>query len=130
MRRLRATAVAVLVLAACGGESGDLLAVDVSGGPAGQDRRIVVTNDGRARCDGGELERIASERLIEAREIERDLEEPAEEGRRYPAAGAGRRYVARVRAGAVRWGEGGAGKPQVLARVELLVLQLGREICP
>lgn len=114
--------------AGCGGESGDLMALETSGGPRGTDRSLVVTEDGRGRCDGGELRPIANQRLIDARELERELTELPEGERRF-TGGEGRDYVARVRDGTVRWSEGTAPKPELLARLELLALQLGRELC-
>lgn len=121
----------VAALAGCGGESGDLLAVEVAGGPAAPGRTIVVTSDGRARCDGGALRPITSGRLIAAREIERDLADLARGGTDLGATAAPdrRSYVARTRAGTVRFVEGEPGNPAVLARLELLALQLGREVC-
>lgn len=130
----RAVVVAALGLAAlagCGGESGDLLAVEVAGGPAGERRTIVVASDGRGRCNGGELRPIENERLIEAREAERDIAELAEQGADLggEAGGDRRAYVARTQAGTVRWVEAEPGNPAVLPRVELLALRLGRELC-
>ena len=113
--RGRVALAAVLALAAgCGGESGDLLAVEITGGPA-----------------GGELRQISSERLIEAREVERDLEDLAEDGTDLggEATGDRRAYVARTQAGTVRWVEAQTGNPTVLPRIELLSLQLGRDLC-
>jgi hypothetical protein len=123
---------ALLALAGgCGGESGDLLAVEITGGPAGGERTIVVTNDGRGRCDGGDLRQISSDRLIDAREVERDLTDLAEDGTDLggEATGDRRAYVARTQAGTVRWVEAEQGNPTVLPRTELLTLQLGRDLC-
>jgi hypothetical protein len=124
-------AVGLALVAGCGGESGDLLAIEEAGGPAGGERTLVVTNDGRGRCDGGELRRIESDRLIDAREVERDLQDLAEDGADLGGDPAGdrRAYVARIRAGTVRWVEAEPGNPDVLPRLELLALRLGRELC-
>ncbi|MEX2196169.1 MAG: hypothetical protein WD844_12865 [Thermoleophilaceae bacterium] len=127
MRRWAPVLLAALA-AGCGGESGDLLAIEVSGGPQGTDRTIVVTGDGRGRCDGGELQPISNQQLIDARELERELTELDEEERRF-GGGEGRSYVARARDGALRWSEGTEPKPELLPRLELLALQLGRELC-
>lgn len=121
-------ALAAGALGACGGESGDLLAIEVTGGPRGGERALVVTEDGRGRCDGSALSAIPNERLIETRELERELTELAEDDRRPTAAG-GRDYVVRFRDGAARWSELTEPKPEVLARLELLALQLGRDLC-
>lgn len=122
---------AALAIAGCGGEAGDLLALEVSGGPQDQAVRITVSDDGRGRCGDGELSPIAGERLIEAREIERGLEGLAGEGTSFPAAGGSdrRRYVARTREGTVRWVEGTPDLPEVLPRAALLAEQLDDDLC-
>jgi hypothetical protein len=97
--------------AGCGGEAGDLIALEGTGGerPA---HRIVVTGDGRGSCDGGELRSIPSERLIDAREVERELGDLASES-----------------ASVVRWSEGARELPSVLPEASLLALRLERELC-
>jgi hypothetical protein len=106
------------------------VAIEVSGGPVKGTEHIVVIEDGRARCNAGPLEEIPSDRLLAAREVERDLEPLAEDGASYPAAGADRRhYLARTRDGAVRWTEGATGAPAVIGKATLLALQLERQVC-
>ena len=121
---------AAAALAGCGGSPGDLLAIDVSGGAAGRDQRIVVENNGNATCNGGSSRDIGSEALIDAREIERDLKDPAQDAAVY---GSGRRgatsYVARTKDGTVRWQEGAPGLPPVLPKAQLFALQQGRALC-
>lgn len=131
---MRALAVALTALAAiatgCGGEAGDLLAVEVSGGLEGETVRLVVTSDGRGSCGAGELRQLPSERVIEAREVERELTPLAEDGASFGGAGADRReFVARTRAGTVRWSEGDPGLPPVLGQTVLLARELQRELC-
>lgn len=132
MTGVRSASTAALAAAAlwagCGGGAGDLIAIEVSGGPRGAEHSLVVTGDGRGRCDGGELRPIANERLIQARELERELSELPEGARRL-APGEGASYVARAREGTLRWSEGSPGKQELLARLELLALQLERELC-
>ena len=120
-----------LLLSACGGGAGDLLAFEVSATAGEPPRRLVVTGDGRGSCDGVELKALVSERLIEARAVERDLGPLATDGARFEA---GRRpaaatLVGRSVAGTVRWVEGGSGQPEVLARATLLATKLERELC-
>jgi hypothetical protein len=122
---------AALALSACGGEAGDLLALEVSGGFQQEPVRLTVTDDGRGRCDGGELQPIAGERLIEARDLERDLEGLARNGASFgaPNAADARAYVAHTRAGTVRWVEAAPKLPEVLPRAALLAQQLEDELC-
>lgn len=139
-----------LALSACGGEAGDLLALEASGGPQEEPLRLTVTEDGRGTCDRGELgmagplEPIPSERLIEARDVERELEGLAQDGAAFtrddaaaggsdqeaqPAGAGVRRYVARTRAGTVRWVEGAPELPEILPRAALLAEQLEDDLC-
>jgi hypothetical protein len=129
MRRLvPAVAVLAAAVSGCGGEAGDLLAVEGSGG-ARPAHRIVVTGDGRGRCDGSELRAIPSERLIEAREVEREIEELADDSATFPEEPGRRRYVLRTNDGIVRWSEGARGLPPELPEASLLALRLERDLC-
>ncbi len=133
------------MLTACGGEAGDLLALEISGGFQDEPVRLTVTEDGRGSCDQGELEPIPGERLIEARDVERDLETLAEDGTSFGDPGGSsdeaaenrapqeaderRLYVARTRAGTVRWVEGTPELPEVLPRAALLAQELQDDLC-
>jgi hypothetical protein len=124
--------VAVLSASGCGGDTGDLLAIEVSGGIAApaQPDRIIVQSDGRATCNGGRAQEIPSQTLLDAREIERDVKPLADRGANYPAHGADQRhYVLRTDNGVVRWAEGERGLPKPLPKAELLTLQLRRQLC-
>ena len=133
--RLRWAVAAALGLAAlacaCGGTAGDLMAIEYLGGPDTRRHQLVLTGDGRAHCGDGRLRPIASELLIEAREVEREVEPLAEDGASFDEEASGRRhYGLRTRAGAVTWVEGRPGLPAVLPRAQLLALRLERELCP
>lgn len=124
--------VAAAAVSGCGGGTGDLLAIEVSGGIAAPARpdRIEVQSDGRARCNGGPLDEIPSQTLLDAREVERDVKPLAERGASYQAHGADqRRYVLRTDNGVVRWAEGERGLPKPLPKAELLTLRLNRQLC-
>jgi hypothetical protein len=130
MRRALAVIALAIALAGCGGSPGDLLAINVNGGPAQRKDSIVVRNDGHASCNGGPSKDIGSQALIDARAIERDLGDDAERAAVYDDAARGATsYVARTNDGAVRWREGARGLPPVLARTQLFALQQGRQLC-
>jgi hypothetical protein len=122
---------ACAVLAGCGDQAADLLAIEVSGGPGGRPpHTLVVTDDGRGRCDTASLRLLPNERLLEAREVEREIEGPAREGRAYPGGTpGGRSYVLKTSEGVVRWREGAAGLPPALPKAAALGLMLERELC-
>jgi hypothetical protein len=118
-----------LLLAGCGGSAGDLMSISVSGGFAPTKHTIVVSGDGRGSCDRGPLKELPSDRVIDAREIEKDAADLARRAATYPPSPDARQYTLRTKAGTVRWGEGRPGLPTVLARAQLLELQLQRILC-
>lgn len=117
------------LVAGCGGTAGDLLSIRVEGGPAGARHTIVVSGDGRGSCDRGSLEPLPSERVITAREIERDVVDLAKGARTFGDRPGARRYVLKTKDGVVRWSDGTPNLPAALPRAQLLALQLGRDLC-
>ena len=119
-----------VALVGCGGSPGDLLSIDVSGGPAARKQAIVVMGDGRATCNGGPSRDIGSDALIDAREIERELGDDAERAAVYESTRRdATQYVARTKDGTVRWDDRARGLPPVLAQAQLFALQQGRALC-
>jgi hypothetical protein len=129
MRRALAVALAAFTLGGCGGDPGDLLSIEASGGSAGGRHIIVVSGDGRGSCDRGPLKQLPADRVIDARGIERDVGDLARRAAEYPPARGARRYVIRTKDGEVHWSERAAGIPSVLPRAQLLELQLQRLLC-
>ena len=132
MRRIAAVFVTALFATSCGGEAGDLMAIEVAKGPAiGRELDIVIKSDGRATCNDRPEETIPSDLLIDARELERKLGKLVEEGATYfpPTGAAQREYVARIKAGTIRWSEGEQGIPRELPQTQLLTLRLDRLLC-
>lgn len=123
-------ALGAAALAGCGGSPGDLIAIDVTGGPANRDQSIVVQDNGHATCNRGASKDIGSDALITAREIERDLTDLADRAASYEDAPPGATsYTARTKDGTVRWLERARGVPPVLPRAQLFALQQGRTLC-
>jgi hypothetical protein len=91
--------------------------------------RLVVTDDGRGSCNGGPLKRLESERLLEAREVERELQELANERTNFPDPYGGRHFRAQMRGATVTWWERSRQDP-VLPKATALTLKLRRELCP
>jgi hypothetical protein len=127
MRRLACAS--CLLLAGCGGSAGDLLSISAAGGVAGGKHTVVVSGDGRGACDRGPLKERPSDRVIAAREVERDAADLAKRSTTYPPRPRARSYILKAKAGEVRWSEGAQGLPSVLPRAQLLELQLQRALC-
>ena len=128
MRAVRLTPLALplLALAGCGNPGGDLIALEERGTGF---NRMVVTDDGRGSCNGGELKRLESDRLLEAREVERELRELSEKATNFPESTGGRHFRAQMRGVTVTWRERSAQDP-ALPKATLLTLKLRRELCP
>ena len=108
------------------------MAIEITGGPDRGARQldIVLASDGRGTCNDGATESVPSDVVIDARELERDLGDLAEEGTTYePTRENQRRYVVRIKKGTVRWAEGTPDLPEVLPRTQLLALRLDRLLC-
>jgi hypothetical protein len=132
-RALGATAAALALLAAgCGGSPGDLMSLERSGGFTAEKQDIVIRNDGQASCNGGKQRDIGSQRLVDAREIERELGDLADNAAVFVAPRGTKdvsSYTARLKKGTVRWDDRAVALPGVLSRAQLLALQLGRKLC-
>jgi hypothetical protein len=117
-----------LSVAACGNPGGDILAIEVRE-PDGKVTRLVVTDDGRGSCASGELQRLDSDRLLEAREVEREFDELPGDESNYPGPAGRRRYRAEMRDAVVTWVEGAPGAPEAVGRATQLALNLRRDLC-
>ncbi|GAC1317843.1 MAG: hypothetical protein NVSMB25_06290 [Thermoleophilaceae bacterium] len=122
---------ATAALGSCGGSPGDLLALDIRGGPAGfRPESLVVAVDGRATCNRRATRQISSADLLDARSIVRDAAPIAGGAQGFSAASpGGRRYRLRTQDGTVSWNETSMRLPAVLPRAELFALRLGRSLC-
>jgi len=130
MRRVALTLVAATAaLAGCGGDPGELITITTTGGgePA---QRLVVEGDSRGSCDRGAERTLPSRLILDAREIERQLEKPARERASYTDGPRGaRRYTAATKYGLVTWTEGARSAPPAVARAIQLRQNLKRELC-
>jgi hypothetical protein len=129
MRRAIAATAACVALAGCGGNPGDLLGMQITGGPANTFEQMHVTVDGRTSCNKGGLHQLPSQAVLDARTVEREATPLIKEGATYPPTLAGRRtFQLKTPDGSLTWGEG-QRTPAVLPMAELLALQL-EQYCP
>ncbi len=119
----------VAALAACGTPSADLFVVERAGSLPDAELELVVGDGGAVECDGEERS-ISSDRLLEARELARDLEPLLARGTRLPG---GRRALLRFRVlgegGEVRFADVTAARDPVLARVLAFTRAVAKEAC-
>ncbi len=129
-RRVAMLGAAVALLASgCGGDPGDLMSLQVSGGPTAEKHTLVVSGDGRGSCDRGKLVLLPGDRVIDAREIVKEANDLLTKAASYPARPGARRYALNTGDGTVRWSEGTPALPSVLPKAQLLALQLERLLC-
>jgi len=124
--------VAALALAACGAgaPAHDLFLVQRGGAIPGARLALRVTDDGRASCNRGPLVEITSAQLIDARELQRDLEPLAK--RRF-ALPPGRDSILEYRVvledGALRFADDSRGQPPALFKLAKLTRDVARGSC-
>jgi hypothetical protein len=127
-----ATVAAALIgsaLVACGTPSHDLFVVTRSGDLPGARLELLVSDGGTATCNG-ERHDLTSEQLIEAREIERDLEEPGSRGLALPPrAGSQLTYSVRLETGTVRFSDNSQGQPAAFFRLAAFVRATAKGVC-
>lgn len=121
---------ALLVAAGCGAESRDLFAVDRAGSIPGAKLRLVVNDGGTATCNGGEARQMPSDMLLDARELERQLEEPAVAGRTFaPGPRSILRYDVRTEDTRVRFADDSRNAPKSLDELAFFVRQVAQDVC-
>ncbi len=121
---------ALLVLAGCGGDAGDLLAVDRSGSVPGAELRVVVNDGGTVTCDDADAVRLPEDLLLEARDVERELEPAADEGLMLaPEPQSVLRYEVGIPTGDIAFADNSRGKPEAADRLALLVRRIAQDVC-
>ena len=91
---------------------------------------MVVSDGGTVSCDGGKSIEITGKELLDARDIERDLEKPAQSALRLaPQAGSVLRYRVHTSEGTLSFADDSRGKPPVLDRLAFYVRRVAQERC-
>jgi hypothetical protein len=125
-----ALAAVVLLAAGCGSPSADLFEVVRSGADRNANVRLLVSDDGTVRCNRGKPVPMGAERLLTARELERDLETQAALGLELPK---GRTailsYRARLEAGTISFSDQSRGRPGSFNRLVAFTNDVARRVC-
>lgn len=118
-----------LLLAGCGTPAGDLLVVERTGSIPGARLSLRVIDDGQVECNG-ERHDLSSDQLIQAREIVRDLAEPAAGGVSLPPGTPTiLRFRVRTEDGVVGFSDTSPGQPQIFYRTAQLVRDIAQDAC-
>jgi hypothetical protein len=128
VRRL-ALALAALSLASCGTASPDLFEVNRSGEDRNANLTLVVNDGGHVTCNGEEHP-LDADRLLTARELSRELAEPAELGLELPPGpGTNLSYRVRLEAGSVSFSDTSPGNPQAFLRLAAFTKDVAERVC-
>jgi hypothetical protein len=125
----RLALVAVLVVAGCGSEPPDLFSVERSGADRNANVQVVVSDGGSVTCDGVEHE-LDADRLLQARQLVRELEPQAELGIELPRGpGTNLSYRVSTAAGSVAFSDRSPGVPRTFQRVAAFTKDLTERVC-
>jgi len=128
---LGCAAVLLLVAAAgCGTPSKDLFVVERSGEVPGARLTLLVSDDGSVRCNGNKPKDMGSERLIDARALEHDLVDQADEQRTFrPGENSILRYTVRVEDGTLKFADTSPNLPSDLFQLAAFTRVLAKQVC-
>ena len=128
---LAATSIALFVTGCGAGiKAPDLFVVERSGVAPGARLTLLVNEEGGLRCNGGSQRKLSDPQIIQARAIQEELKEPAEQGLSLPARpGSVLSYRVRDENGTVRFADNSADQTKVLRNLALFVLQVAESVC-
>jgi hypothetical protein len=120
----------LLALAGCGGESGDLFAVERSGDVPGAELRLIVDDGGTLTCNDAKPKALPPKLLLDARAIATDIEESAQHSLNLPAGPQSvLQYVVHTPDGTVRFADDSRGQPEVTQRLAYFTRQAAQQVC-
>jgi hypothetical protein len=123
-------ALALLALAACGQAPPDLFEVRRAGRDAGANVQLLVSDGGSVSCNGRAAVALDADRLLAARQLARDLAEPATLGLELPAgAGATLRYRARLEPGSIAFSDRSPQRPRAFDRLVAFTADVAENVC-
>ena len=130
MRRALAGLLAAGLLAGCGAPSADLFEVVRSGKDRNANLRLLVSDDGTVRCNKRKPVPMGAERLLDARQLARDLEKQAALGLELPnEKGSILAYRVRLEAGTIAFSDRSRGMPKTFSRVVAFTSDVAERVC-
>jgi hypothetical protein len=122
--------VAVSIAAGCGQPSPDLFEIRRSGADPNANLRLVVSDGGTVRCNGAEPKGLDADRLLRARELARDLEEPTALGLELERPrGSVLSYRVRSAGGSVSFSDTSPQRPPVFDAVAAFTDDVAEDVC-
>ena len=130
MRRALAGLLAAGLLAGCGAPSADLFVVTRSGKDRNANLKLLVSDDGTVTCNQRKPVPMGANRLLDARELARDLEKQAALGLELPKEkGSILAYKVRLEAGTIAFADTSRGLPKTFSRVEAFTADVAERVC-
>jgi hypothetical protein len=128
--RRRAALAGLLVVVGCGSPSADLFEVVRTGPDRNANVRLVVSDGGTVRCNDRDGVPLGAERLLQARQLARDLEKQAALGLELPRGrGSILSYRARLEAGTVAFSDRSRGRPPSFNRLAAFTADVAERVC-
>jgi hypothetical protein len=129
MKRVAGLAALTVALAGCGTPPPDLFVVERSGGDRNADLELLVNDGGSVRCDGREHP-LDADRLLTARQLERDLEPQAELGIELPPGrGSVLSYRVRMEGGTIAFSDRSRDVPDTFLRLAAFTKDVAERVC-
>ena len=117
-------------LASCGTPTADLFVLERTGTIPGAKLGLLVTDGGFVRCNGGPEQPMGDHRLLEARKLAEDLDEPARDA---VALTPGPRTVLTFRVelenGTVRFSDTSRGITPTMHRMQFFARDVAKRVC-
>jgi hypothetical protein len=119
----------LVLLAGCGGPAGDLFEVTRSGADRNANVTLVVSEDGFVTCNGKQKE-LPPNLLLRARQLTRDLEQPAQLNLTLPAGpGSVLAYKARMAAGTIAFSDTSRPLPPSFTELTVYTKDVAEQVC-
>jgi hypothetical protein len=125
----RAVLLAALILVGCGSPPPDLFVVKRSGPDPAANLTMLVSDGGSVTCNGKE-HALDAKRLLQARQLARDLAKQAEVGLELPPGpNSNLSYTVRLEAGTVAFSDTSRGNPHDFFELAAFTKDVSEDVC-
>jgi hypothetical protein len=121
---------AAVLLAGCGGTTGDDFLLQRFGEGPGARLSLVVGDSGTVSCNRGKSRELPSARLLDARTFTREVSDDATARKRYPARpGSILRYRIKTQDGTVTWADTSRPLPERYLQLAFFARRVSTGVC-